>query len=58
MDVIGSFMTRDVSTESVTFVEEWKTSQWEVVTEGPGRVDFHSWQFKGPLSSGMLCALG
>ena len=50
MDVIGSFMTRDVfvaatseSTESVTFVEEWESSQREVMTDSPGRVDFPSW---------------
>ena len=43
MDVIGSFMTHDMfvaatseSTESVTFVE---SSQREVVTDSPGRVD-------------------
>ena len=43
MDVIGSFMARDVfvaatseSTESVTFVEEWKSSQREVMTDYPG----------------------
>ena len=43
MDVIGSFTTRDVfvaapsvrtyeSTESVNFVSELESSQWEVVT--------------------------
>ena len=47
MDVIGSFMTRDLfvaatseSTEFVTFVEEWESSQREVVTDSPRRVDF------------------
>ena len=40
MDIIGLFMTRDVfvaatSTESVTFVEEWGSSQREVVPERP-----------------------
>ena len=51
MDVIGSFMARDVfvaatseSTESVTFVEEWESSQREVMTDSPGRVDFPSWR--------------
>ena len=51
MDVIGSFMTRDAlvvatseSTESVTFVEEWESSQREIVTDSPGRVDFPSWR--------------
>ena len=50
MDVIGSFMTRDVfaatseSTESVSFVEEWKSYQREVVTYSSGRVDFPSWR--------------
>ena len=40
MDVIGSFMARDVfavatsePTESVTFVEKWESSQWEVMTD-------------------------
>ena len=50
MDVIGSFMTRDVfvaatsaSTESVTFVDESESSQREVVTDclGPGRIDLN-----------------
>ena len=47
MDVIGSFMTRDLfvaatseSTEFVTFVEERESSQREVVTDSAGRVDF------------------
>ena len=55
MDVIGSFMTGDVfiaassvltpeSMESVTFVDEWESSQWEVVTDCPGQEDFPSWQ--------------
>ena len=50
MDVTGSFMASDVfvvatseSTESVTFVEEWVSSQREVMTDSPGRVDFPSW---------------
>ena len=56
MDVIGSFMIRDVfvaapsvltsdSTESVTCRRIWEISQREVVTDSPGRVDFPSWQF-------------
>ena len=51
MDVTGSFMASDVfvvatseSTESVTFVEEWESSQREVMTDSPGRVDFPSWR--------------
>ena len=55
MDLIGSFMTRDVFvaapsmltsrlTESVTFVDESESCKREVVTDSPERVDFHSWQ--------------
>ena len=51
MDVICSFMTRDVfvaatseSTESATFVEEWESSQREIMTDSPGRADFPSWR--------------
>ena len=51
MDVIGSFIARDVFVgptselrESVTFVEEWESSQREVVTTSLGRVDFPSWR--------------
>ena len=63
MDVIGSFMTRDVfaavtseSTESVTFVEEWESSQREVVTDNAGQVDFSSWRLTlhGHLSDDWL----
>ena len=50
MDVIGSFMRRDLfvattseSTESLTFVEEWESSQRKVMTDSPRRVDFPSW---------------
>ena len=51
MDVIGSFMTRDVFveapsvsglTESVTFVDESESCQREVVTNSSERVDFPS----------------
>ena len=31
------------STESDTFVEEWESTQREVMTDSPGRVDFPSW---------------
>ena len=55
MNVIGSFMTRDVfvvsplvlmceSTESVTFVDESESYQLEVVTGSPGQADFPSWR--------------
>ena len=44
-------MARDVfvaatskSTESVTFVEQWESSQREVMTDSPGRVEFPSWR--------------
>ena len=32
------------STESDTFVEEWESSQREVITDSPGRVDFPFWR--------------
>ena len=45
MDVIGSFMTRDVfiaatseSTESVTFAEERESSQRDVATDSPEQI--------------------
>ena len=55
MDVIGSFMTRDVFvaapsvlmsglTESVTSVDESESCQREVVTNSSEWVDFPSWQ--------------
>ena len=55
MDVIGSFMTRDVLVaapsvlmsglmESVTSVDESESCQREVVTNSSERVDFPSWQ--------------
>ena len=51
MDVIGSFMARDVfvaatseSRKSVISVEEWESSQREAMTDSPGQVDFPSWR--------------
>ena len=40
------------STEFATFVKEWESSQREVVTHSPARIDFPSWQllFHGHLS--------